>query len=434
MNGAGRQPATRPKQAEAKSARRTLRIYHDRGYERSVVTKSFSQNLGFQTRAVHLGELASPSIPSVPAAPPIVQASGFAFESIESLEESFSVPGSFHYSRAQNPTAEALERAVAALEGGDRAAAYASGMAAIHGVLTALLRPGDRIVAPDRVYGGSHAFFQGFLREFGVETSYAKTNDIASWRAALERPAQVVFAETITNPTLEVVDLGAIAEMTHRAGAKLVVDATFTTPYLSRPLAEGADYVVHSATKYLGGHGDLIAGLVVGGDEAMRPVRRRLIETGGNISPFVAWLVLRGLRTLGLRVERHCATALELARFLETQEKVERVFHPALPSHPDHARVQARFGGRGSGMVSLVVKGGLEGAKRFINRLELFARAGSLGDTHSLAVLPSMASHRHLSAEALSEMGITPGFVRLSVGLEDPADLIADVRDALGAI
>lgn len=396
-------------------------------------TKPHLTNLGFQTRAVHLGHAPSPSVPSVPAATPIVQTSGFAFESIESLEESFSVPGSYNYSRAQNPTVDALERAVAELEGAEHACAYASGMAATHGVLSAILRPGDRIVVPDRVYGGSHAFFSGFLKDFGVTTSFVKTSDLAAWQAALESPAKVVFAETITNPTLEVIDLEAIGKLSRARGAKFVVDATFSTPYLLRTLELGADYVVHSATKYLGGHGDLLAGLVLGGAADMRPVRKRLIETGGNISPFVAWLVLRGLRTLGLRMERHSASALAVARHLGEHPGVELVHHPALVSHPDHERAMRLFGGRGSGMVSIVLRGGLDSAKRFINRLQLFARAGSLGDTHSLAVLPGMASHRHLSSEALAEMGISPGFVRLSIGLEDPADLIADLDRALAS-
>lgn len=393
--------------------------------------KRLPEGLGFQTRSVHLGGVTAPKIESEPAATPIVQTSGFSFENVESLEESFSVPGSFHYSRVSNPTVDALERLIADLEGGDAACAYASGMAAIHGVLSALLRPGDRIVAPDRVYGGSHAFFHGFLRDFGVETTFVKTSDLAAWRGALERPARVVFAETITNPTLEVVDLEAIAKLSLARGAKLVVDATFTTPYLSRPLELGADYVVHSATKYLGGHGDLIAGLVVGREADMRAVKRRLVETGGNLSPFVAWLVLRGLKTLGLRMERHCASALQLARFLSEHPKVEAVHYPGLSPHPDHERAMRLFGGRGSGVVSLVLGGGLESAKRFVNTLALFERAGSLGDTHSLAVLPSMASHRHLGPEGLAEMGITPGFVRLSVGLEDPEDLIRDLEAAL---
>lgn len=394
-------------------------------------TKRLPEGLGFQTRSVHLGELASADVPSTPAAPPIVQTSGFAFESMESLEESFSVPGSFHYSRVRNPTVDALERMMAELEGGEVACAYASGMAAVHGVLSALLRPGDRIVAPDRIYGGSHAFFHGFLADYGVTTTFVETRDLSAWRRALESPARVVFAETITNPTLEVVDLDAIAELSRAAGAELVVDATFTTPYLSRPLTQGADYVLHSATKYLGGHGDLLAGLVIGSEAKMRPVKRRLIETGGNLAPFVAWLVLRGLRTLGLRMERHSASALHVARFLAAHPGVETVYYPGLASHPDHARAMALFGDRGSGMVSMVVEGGFEAAKRVVNQLDLFARAGSLGDTHSLAVLPGMASHRHLGPEGLAAMGISPGFVRLSIGLEDPEDLVADLDRAL---
>lgn len=389
--------------------------------------------LGFQTRAVHLGGLTSPAVPSTPASPPIVQSSGFGFESIESLEESFSAPGSFHYSRVRNPTVDGLERMMAELEGGEAACAYASGMAAVHGVLAALLRPGDRIVAPDRVYGGSHAFFGGFLRDFGVTTTFVPTRELDAWARALETPARVVFAETITNPTLEVVDLEAIAELSHAAGARLVVDATFTTPYLSRPLTQGADYVLHSATKYLGGHGDLLAGLVVGEESAMAPVRRRLVETGGNLAPFVAWLVLRGLRTLGLRMERHSSSALQVARFLEQHPAVERVYYPGLETHPDHARAQRVFGGRGGGVVSFELRGGLEAARRAVDQLSLFALAGSLGDTHSLAVLPSMASHRHLGPEGLLAMGISTGFVRLSIGLEDPADLTADLDRALRA-
>lgn len=387
--------------------------------------------LGFSTRSIHLHPPA-PAVASAPVAPPLYQTSSFAVEDMEDMDRMLLEGASGHvYSRLSNPTVATLEAAVAELEGAEAGLAFTSGMAAIHAALCGLLSAGDHVVAPRSVYGGTWVLLTEVLARFGVETTFVDNRDLDAWRAALRPNTRVVWAETIANPTLEVADLAALAALAHEGGALLVVDATFTTPYLCQPLALGADVAVHSASKYLGGHGDLLGGLILTSDALMRRIRPSAVEVGGIMAPFVAWLILRGLKTLGLRMERHTASALQVARALAEHPRVRRVLYPGLPGHPDHALAQRVLRRGFGGMVSIEVDGDLVAAKAVMNRLQLFLRAGSLGDAHSLALLPAATSHRKLSPAARAAAGISDGLIRLSVGLEDAEDLVQDLLQAL---
>jgi methionine-gamma-lyase len=386
---------------------------------------------GFATRILGAMHLVPAEVPSEPASIPIFQSAGFSFDSLEAFDAAVEGDAtSFVYSRAGNPTVDTLERIIAELEHGEAARAFASGMAAIHAALAACLKAGDHVVAPDRLYGGTYAILTGLFRSFGVECTFAPVGNIESWKSALRPNTRVVWAETITNPTLEVTDLPRLASIAHEAGARLLVDSTLTTPYLACPLDHGADLVVHSATKYLGGHGDLLGGLVVGGELDMVPVRRTLFQTGGNMAPFVAWLLLRGLETLPLRMDRHSQSAETLVAFLSNQPGVRAVHYPTLASGPDLQLRERMLPSGCGGLLSFEVKDD-ETARKVINRLQRFRRAGSLGDVHSLAMMPALASHRQVDAETRESMGISRGFIRLSVGLEDPEDLMDDLRQAL---
>jgi methionine-gamma-lyase len=385
---------------------------------------------GFSTRSVHVHGTET-DVETEAIAPPIVQTSSFGFESMESMDRVIGHSKRGHaYSRLTNPTVDLFERATADLEGAEEGVAFASGMAAIHGVLTTVLSAGDHLVAPRSVYGGSHALFTQLLPRFNVKTSFADTGDWTAMAAAITPQTKVLWVESITNPTLEVADLEAASALAKRTGLKLIVDSTLATPALVRPLEWGADVVIHSASKYLGGHGDLIAGVAVGAKDLMRPIRKSLLLAGGNCAPFVAWLVLRGIKTLSLRMERHCANALAVARHLAAHPEVERVRYPGLDAP---ALVDRFLHGHGGAMVSCVLRGGDARAFRALDALRLFKRAGSLGDAHSLALLPSLASHRSLSVAERNDAGIPEGFVRLSIGLEDPEDLIEDLDRGLSA-
>lgn len=386
----------------------------------------------FETRAIHTPKLKT-TIESNAISTPIFQTTSFEFEKLESLGDIIDGDEKgFGYSRAGNPTVEALELTAAQLEGGESCVAFGAGVAAIYATVLSICRPGDHIVAQKALYGGSHAIFSKLLTQLNIETSYVLDyNNMEAWREAMRPNTRMVFAETMGNPTLIIPDLGAITQVAHAHDAKMVVDATFTTPYLRRPLADGVDIVIHSATKYMGGHGDLIAGLTIGGQELMNAVRTQQILTGSIMSPFVAWLVLRGLKTLGLRMARHSTSGLSVAQFLEGHPLVKRVFYPGLSSHPDHARTLQTLPLGQGGVLSFVAHDSKEQALALVNRTGLFKRAGSLGDAHSLITMPALISHRHISDEELRESGIPPELIRLSIGLESPEDLIEDLRNAL---
>ena len=390
------------------------------------------------TQAVHAGERA-PRPDFTPVSTPIYPSVGYLYESMEDLDGVFAGgrPG-YVYPRYGSPTVAALEEAVATLEGGEAAIATASGMAAIHlALLAAGVGPGQRVVAAQDVYGATYALLANLLRAQGVEAHFVDAADLDAVRAAVRhaRP-RLVWVETVSNPLLKVADLPALAEIAHEAGALLAVDSTFATPYLVQPLALGADYCIHSATKYLGGHGDVMGGVVVATAERCAQMRELLKLTGGNLGPMEAWLVLRGLKTLPLRMRQHSANAMQVAQWLATRPEVARVNYPGLPSHPQHALATRLFrAGLYGGMVSFELAGaGRKEVFRFMEALRLCLPATTLGDVYSLVLYPAMSSHRAVPAEERARIGIGDGLVRLSVGIEEAGDIIDDIRQALGAV
>jgi cystathionine beta-lyase/cystathionine gamma-synthase len=339
-------------------------------------------------------------------------------------------PG-YAYARSDNPTATALAEAFASLHGAAAGFAFASGMAAIHAALVSRLRAGDRVVATQALYGSTRTLLSQVLARFGVEVEYVDVTDEDAVLAALDRPAKVLYLETIANPTLVVADLSRLAESGHRAGATVIVDNTFASPYLCRPLDLGADLVVESLTKWVGGHSDVLAGGVVGGAELIAGVRETEIETGGMIAPLAAFLVLRGIETLHVRMDRHASNALALARLLELDRRVASVTYPGLASHPQAAiaRRQLRSGG---GLLALDLADRAVAA-RFLDALSIPPRTASLGSIQTIAVHPASTTHRQLSDAELAAAGIAPGMIRVSVGLEDVEDLKVDIQTALDA-
>ena len=388
-----------------------------------------------QTQAVHAGERAErPDF--TPVSTPIYHSVGYLYNRTEDLDGVFAGtrPG-YVYARYGNPTVGALERAVATLEGGEEAVATASGMAAIHlALLSAGVRPGDAVVAAQDVYGATYALLETLMQSLGVRVRFVDATDLAATAALVqaERP-RVVLVETISNPLLKLADLGALAEMAHGVGGLLLVDSTFATPCLVQPLAWGADYCIHSATKYLGGHGDVLGGVVVASAERCAALRASQRLVGGNLGPHEAWLLLRGLKTLPLRMRQHCQNALQVAAWLAARPDVARVNYPGLAAHPQHelARRLLRPGLFG-GMISFELAGaGPAQVFRFLDALCLCLPATTLGDVYSLVLYPAMSSHRTLPEAERQRIGIGPGLVRLSVGIEDPADIIADLEQAL---
>lgn len=385
----------------------------------------------FDTLAVHAGETPDPSSGALD--PPVVLASAFAFSDASDAAGRFdgTRPG-LVYSRWRNPTVEALERKVAALEGAEDCVALASGMAAVHGSLVAFLSSGDHVVAPRSLYAETARLLRGPLARFGVTTTFVDTTDLAAVEAAVRPETKVVYAETPANPTLAITDLAALAALAHAHDARLIVDSTFGTPYHQRPLEQGADLVLHSATKALCGHGDAVGGVVSGPRADVERVREHGVRTcGGALAPLSATLIARGIRTLGLRMERASASALELARRLAEDPRVDSVAYPGLPSHPGHD-VAARQMRRGFGaLVAFEVRGGLEAGARAYDAMKIIARAVSLGDTRSLITHPASTTHVSLSQEQRHEAGLGEGLLRLSVGIEDLEDLWADLDHAL---
>jgi cystathionine beta-lyase/cystathionine gamma-synthase len=359
-------------------------------------------------------------------ATPIYQSTAFARAGLDDTP-------AYSYSRSANPTVAALERRLAALEGGTHAAAFSSGLAALTTLAVALLRAGDRVVATDVLYGGSFRLLRTVLGEFGVESEFIDTSSPERLARALERPARLVLLESPSNPTLKLSDLAGCAAVARRAGALVAVDNTFLTPCLQRPLALGADLVVHSTTKYVDGHNAAVGGAVVLGDAAVAERLHWTRQALGTIqTPFNAWLTLQGLRTLPLRVERIAATALAVARFLEGHPRVKLVAYPGLDSFPqrDLARRQQAAGG---GIVAFELVGGLVAAAGFVRAIRLCRLAENLGATETLVTHPATMTHASLPPDLRQAAGIGDGLLRLSLGLEEPADVIADLEQALGA-
>jgi methionine-gamma-lyase len=335
------------------------------------------------------------------------------------------------YTRDRNPTLELLERAVARLEGAEEGMVFSAGMAAISHVLLRLLRQGDRIVTHTCVYISTEWLLWEELTRFGVEVVGVDTCDLSALETALQKKTSVVYLETIANPNLDVPDIAAVARLAHAAGAKVVVDNTFASPYLCTPAGFGFDYVLHSATKYIGGHSDLIGGVVCCSEEQMEGLRSTVIETGGTLAPLEAWLCMRGLATLELRMVRHTATASSLASFLEKHPKVEAVHHPSRASHPQHAVAERLLPKGSGGMLAFEVAGGVEAGTRFCDAVELAWVAASLGGVHTLVGHAASTTHRQMDAEARRAAGIADGLIRVSVGLEDLDDIVRDFARAL---
>jgi len=386
---------------------------------------------GFATRAIHFGY--EPRDEQGALTPPLHLSSTFAFETAEAGGEMFAGtrPGHF-YTRISNPTNELLERRVAVLEGAEAGLAAASGMGAITAVMWTFLSPGDEVITDKTLYGCTFSFLRDGLARFGVTITHVDLTDPQALIAAIGPRTRIVHFETPANPNMRLVDIAAIAAIARAAGARTVVDNTYATPLLTRPITLGADIVVHSATKYLGGHGDLIGGLVVGSAEDMTQVRVVGIKdmTGAAMSPFNAFLILRGLKTLQLRVERHCRSALAVARFLEAHPAVRAVHYPGLESFPQHELARRQMPGFG-GMIAFELEGGMAAGVGMMNRLTLIRRAVSLGDAESLIEHPASMTHATYSPEERLAHGISDGLVRLSVGLEDEADILADLAQAL---
>jgi methionine-gamma-lyase len=392
-----------------------------------------SRRHGLSTRAIRAASRVRP-IDQVPTAVPIYQTATFAAADADELASVLT--GERHgyaYSRIDNPTVDALGEAVADLHGADAGIALATGMAAIHAALLSLLRAGDRLLIGQVGYGTTTTQVRSAFGRLGVEVAEVDTTDPIAVEAALAAaPTAVLHVETIANPTCVVADLPALAQTAHRHGAVLTVDNTFASPAVCRPLEHGADLAIESATKYLSGHSDVMGGVVVGDRERIARVRSAQIETGATLGPFAAFLILRGIATLAVRMEHQMRTALALARWLEGREGVARVLYPGLPSHPQHA-VAARILDAGGAMLSVDLAGGRVAGQAFFDALELPERTASLGSVHTMVVHPPTSSHRGLDADALAAAGITEGLLRVSVGLEDEGDLLADVEQALAA-
>jgi O-acetylhomoserine (thiol)-lyase len=420
---------------------------------------------GFDTLALHAGSAPDPATGA--RAVPIYLSTSFVFDDSDHAAALFNMERAGHvYSRISNPTTAVLEERIAALEGGVGAIATASGQAALHLAVATLMGAGSHIVASTALYGGSHNLLHYTLARFGIETTFVPPGDLDAWRDAIRPTTRLFFGETLGNPGLDVLDIPAVSALAHDHGIPLLVDSTFTTPVLMRPIDHGADLVYHSATKFLGGHGTVIGGVLVDsgrfdweasgrfpeltqpyegfhqmvfteessvGAFLLRARREGLRDFGACLSPHSAWLILQGIETLSMRMERHVANTRQVVKFLAEHPMVESVGYPELPSHPSHALAQ-RLLPKGCGAVfSFNLRGSREQGRRFIESLRLFSHLANVGDCRSLVIHPASTTHFRMDDAALARAGITPGTIRLSIGLEDPADLIDDLGRALKA-
>lgn len=378
--------------------------------------------MGFRTDAIHAGQEPDPSTGAIVT--PIFQTSTY-------VQEELGKHKGYEYARTQNPTRFALEKNIAALEGGVACYAFASGMAATTAITQLLLKQGDHAICSENVYGGTFRLFDKIIRHYGIEFTYVNTPDLKSVEQALRPQTRMVFIETPTNPMMAITDIRGVAALAHKGNCRVVVDNTFMTPYLQRPLELDADIVVHSTTKYLNGHSDSVGGAVVlkRSDDAEQ---LKFIQNaaGAIISPFDAWLILRGIKTLPLRMDVHNANAMQIANWLSKKKQVKRVYYPGLPDHPGHELAKRQM--KGFGGVIAFDLGSLEAAKRLLGRVRLCALAESLGAVETLISHPATMTHASVPPEARAKLGITDGLVRISVGVEDVEDLIADLENALG--
>jgi len=386
-----------------------------------------------RTKAVHAGTRRSQYGEMSEA---IFLTQGFVYDSAEQAEARFIElgPDEFIYARYGNPTVRMFEERIAALEGTEDAFATASGMAAVNGALSAMLRAGDHVVAAKALFGSCLYILEDVLARFGVEVSFVDGTDLDQWRAAVRPDTKAVFFESVSNPTLEVIDLKSVAEIAHRVGATVIVDNVFATPVFSNAVALGADVVIYSATKHIDGQGRCLGGVICGTKDYIRKlVVPYLKHTGGALSPFNAWVMIKGLETLDLRVRAQAATALALAERLEGNPNLDQVLYPALESHPQHAIASAQMGGGGT-VITLDIRGGKPAAFRFLDALKIVLISNNLGDAKSIITHPATTTHQRLTEAQRAALGISDGMVRFSVGLEDTDDLIADVEGALAAV
>lgn len=384
---------------------------------------------GIETQSIRAGQHRTPEQEH---SDPIFVTSSYVFDNARQAQARFSgeEPGNI-YSRFTNPTVRAFEERLAALEGGERCIATASGMAAILTLCMGLLKAGDHVVCSRSVFGNTVLLFKNYLAKFGVETSFVSLCDLNAWEAAIRPNTRFLFLETPSNPLTEIADIVLLSELAHSSGCLLVVDNVFCTPALQRPLALGADLVVHSATKYLDGQGRCVGGAIVGKAELLDQAIYPFLRTGGAaLSPFNAWVFLKGLETLELRMRAHCDNALKLARWLESHPCIERVYYPGLPSHPQYELANLQQKGAG-GIVSFVVRGGREAAWKLIDNTRLISITANLGDVKTTITHPATTTHGRLSEEERKQAGISEGLVRISVGLETIEDIIADLERGL---
>ena len=359
---------------------------------------------------------------------------GFVYDNAEAAEARFLKAGDdeFIYARYGNPTVRMFEERIAALEGAEDGFATASGMAAVSGALMSMLKAGDRVVSARALFGSCLYVLEEVLVRFGVEVVFVDGTDLEQWKQAITPETNAVFFESMSNPTLEVVDIEAVSALAHAVGAQVVVDNVFSTPVFSDAIPQGADVVVYSATKHMDGQGRTLGGVILGTREFIRKTAEPFMKhTGGAMSPFTAWVMLKGLETMELRVRAQAASALQLAEALEGHADLARVIYPGLASHPEHALMHRQLGGQGGTVLSLDLKGGREAAFAFLNALTIPVISNNLGDAKSILTHPATTTHQRLPDDQKKHLGITQGLVRMSVGLEDPEDLLADVLNAL---
>jgi cystathionine beta-lyase/cystathionine gamma-synthase len=382
-----------------------------------------------QTRAIHSGEPRRHGV-NAPVTSPVVRSSTFTLSSADELKAwAEGKSDVFMYTRDGNPTLATAERKLAALEGAEDAVVTSAGMAAISSTLLSLLQNGDEVISTAQIYGGAYRLMRDIFPRFGITVKHVESS-LEGLEDLLSPRTKCLYVETPTNPTLYLVDLRKAAAFAKRHNLISIVDNTFATPILQNPIDFGFDLVVHSVTKGLAGHSDLLGGVAAGSKEHIACVRKTISAFGGVMDPEVAFLLMRGIKTLGVRLERQCATALRLAQYLEKHPKVSRVHYPGLKSHPDHALAKRQMRGFGS-MLAFDLKGGLAAAHRFADRVQLFLLAASLGGVESLIILPIYGSHFRMNPKELERAGVQPGTVRVSVGLEDPEDLLEDLEQAL---
>ena len=388
-------------------------------------------NKHFNTQAIHYGY--SPLDSQGELVPPVFQTSTFVFPTAQYGADCFAGRQKGHfYSRISNPTLDLLEKRLAQLEDGEGAVVFSSGMGAITSTCWSLLQPGDELIADMTLYGCTFTFFNHGLAKFGIKIKHVDLTNLKKLKEAITEKTKIIFFETPANPNMRVSDIANISEIAHQYNILVIVDSTYCSPYLQQPLKLGADIVVHSMTKYLSGHGDVTAGAIITTHELANKIRVEGLKdmTGACLSPHDASLILRGIKTLGIRMEQICENAQRIAQYLEDNPKVETIYYPGLTSFPQYelAKRQMRLAG---GMIAIELKGGIKAGREFLNRLNLFSRAVSLGDCESLAQHPATMTHATYSVEERQRHGISDGLVRLSIGLEDVDDLIADLEQAL---